>query len=420
MSKLYMLSNVLQGLAWMPFSFFILQLVLPADTAAVLTVLMVVLAFLASLICRFNIKAYLYKGISLAVSIIIGVTGSEIFIGRLIVTILCMVVFLSIWYGLKKDSDFSMQTAIFSLIINIIYGVINKVAEMSDSVRYGNAAICISVISAVIILIVRQVDDSRSFGKASMDISKTQRRNNRIFGGVLIFLLILIGTLGRVSEIYKFVFSLIGKVFKFLGMLLTPGATHAEEKQMQMQQFPGVKPTSSLFEQILKVVFDVLAIILIAAFTIYFLYTITKLLIKLIRNIARWLANREAAAVIVKENGLIDEKQSLYGKNVKKITNKLLNRARGLFIREVPYNKLPDGKAKIRRLFRNFIEKSTGIGVIVKKSSTADEISRDFSVAVPSEIEINNLMSKSYNDVRYGDIEPSPEDLEVLEEKFII
>ncbi len=418
MLKLFLLSNVLQGLAWMPFSFFIMQLVLPADTAFVLSVLIVVITFVASLVCSLNIKAYMYKIISLAVSIFIGVAGAETVLGRLIVTIMFMVAFMSIWYNLKKENDFSMQTAVFALIINVIYGVMNKVAEMSESVRYGNAAICISVISAVILLIVRQVDDSRSFGKATMDISRTQRNNNRIFGGVILLVLIIMGTLGRVSEIYKFVLGLIGKIFKFLGMLLSPGATHAEENQMQ--QFPGVKPTSSFFEQILKVVLDVLAIILIAVFTAYLLYTIAKLIIKLIRSIAGWLANREAAAIIINENGLIDEKQSLYGKNLKKITNGFLNRARGLFSREVPYNKLPDGKAKLRRLFRNFVDKSMGIGVNVKKSSTANEISRGASATVPSEKELNNLMSDNYNAVRYGDMEPSSEDLEILEEKFNI
>ncbi len=420
MSKLFLLSNVLQGLAWMPFNFFIMQLILPAKTAFILSVLIVVIAFLASLVCSLNIKAYLYNPVSLAVSIFIGVAGAETTIGRLIVIALCMAVFLSTWYGLKKDNDFSMQTAIFALIINIIYGVINKVADMSDSVRYGNVAICISVISAVILLIVRQVDDSRNFGKATMDISRTQRRNNRIFGGVMLIVLILMGTLGRISEIYKFVLSLIGRIFKFLGMLLIPGATQAEEKQMPMQQLSGAKASSGLFDQIIKVVLDVLATIVIVAFIFYLLYKITKLVIKLIRSIARWLANREAAAEIINENGLIDEKQSLYGKNMKKITDSLLNKARGLFSREVPYNKLPDGKAKIRRLFRNFVDKSIRIGVTVKKASTADEISRGASSAAPSETELNNLMSDSYNAVRYGDIEPSPGDLEILEQKLNI
>lgn len=418
MSKLFLPINVLQGLAWMPITYFIMQLILPANTSVVLSVTMVVLAFGATLICRFNIKAYMYNTISLGVSVLVGVVAAGTVLGRLIVTILCMAVFLGTWYGLKKENDLSMQTAILALIINIIYGVINKVADMSDSVRYGNAIICISVISVVLILILRQLDDSRRFGTASMDISRTQRKNNRIFGGVILLVLIIMGTFGRISEIYKFVFRLVGKIFEMLAMLLSPGKTQAEEKPMPGQQFPGVKESSSLFDEILRVVLDVFAVILIAAFTIYLFYTITKLVIKLIRNIAGWLSNREAAAVIVNENGLIDEKQSLYGKNIKKITHRFLDRARRLFSSEVPYNKLPDGKAKIRRLFRNFVYKSTGIGVNIKKSSTADEISRSASAAVPSETELNKLMSEIYNSVRYGDIEPSQGNLEILEEKF--
>lgn len=418
MSKLFLLTNVFQGLAWMPVNFFIMQLVLSASTAVVLSFLMVVLTFLASLLCQFNIKAYLYNTISLAVSIFIGVASGGTVIGRFIVTVLCMVALVITWYCLKEENDFSMQTAILTLIINIIYGVINRVADMSDSVRYGNAAICISVISSVVLLIVRQVDTSRSFGKTNMDISRTQRRNNRIFGGVMILVLILMGTLGRISEIYKFVLRLIGKTFILLGMLLSPGATQAEEKPMQQFQFPGVKASSGLFDEILKVVLDVLAVILIAGFTIYFVYGITKLIIKLVRSIARWLGNREASAVIISENGLIDEKQSLYGKNLKNITGRFLNRARNIFSREVPYNKLPDGKAKVRRLFRNFVNKSVRMGVPVKNSSTAEEISKGSSAAAPLDTEVNNLMAKSYNAARYGDMEPLPGELKVLEEKL--
>ncbi len=301
MSKLFLPINVLQGLAWMPITYFIMQLILPANTSVVLSVTMVVLAFGATLICRFNIKAYMYNTISLGVSVLVGVVAAGTVLGRLIVTILCMAVFLGTWYGLKKENDLSMQTAILALIINIIYGVINKVADMSDSVRYGNAIICISVISVVLILILRQLDDSRRFGTASMDISRTQRKNNRIFGGVILLVLIIMGTFGRISEIYKFVFRLVGKIFEMLAMLLSPGKTQAEEKPMPGQQFPGVKESSSLFDEILRVVLDVFAVILIAAFTIYLFYTITKLVIKLIRNIAGWLSNREAAAVIVNE-----------------------------------------------------------------------------------------------------------------------
>ncbi|WP_242855576.1 hypothetical protein [Ruminiclostridium josui] len=324
MSKMFLLSNVLQSLALIPLNFFIMQFVLPADNALILSVIIVVITFLSSWVCSLNIKAYLHNPVSLAVSIFIGVASTNTVLGRLIVTVMFMVVLISIRYSLKKENDLSMQTAVSALIINVICGVINNVGDMSDSVPYGNAAICISVISAVILLIVRQVDDSRSFGKAAMDISRTQRKNNRIFGGVILLVLIIMGTFGRVSEIYKFVLRLIGRIFQFLVMLLSPEATHSEENQIPAQQFQGAKASSSLFDEILKVILDIFAVILIAAFTVYILYTIAKLIIKLVRGIIRWLANRESAAIIVNENGLIDEKQSLYGKNIKKSPTDLL------------------------------------------------------------------------------------------------
>lgn len=418
MSKIFLLSNLLQGLTWTPVNFFIMQFVLPPETAAVLTGMTVVLSLLASLVCRLKIKAYLYNIISLSVSVLTAFVFAETAVGKVITAALCMFGFIRTWYGLKKGNDFAVQTALIALFVNIVYAFINRLSIMDEGTQIGNITILISVISSVIVLIVRQVDDSRSFGKASMDISNTQRRNNQIFGGMIILVLILMGAVGRVSEIYKFIFNIIGKVLQLFSKLFSPGVPapggNASNFPAQGQAAP-----EGLFDKIIRIVMDVMAVLLIAAFTVYFLYVITKLIIKLVRKIAKWLANREAVPVILNENGLVDEKQSLYGKNLKNIADRFLNRARNLFSREVPYSKLPDGKAKVRRLFRNFVNDSMKTGVSIRRSSTADEICRGASAAVPDDRDFNLLMSKNYNSVRYGDAEPMPEELKRLEEKLL-
>ncbi|HEX2927418.1 MAG TPA: hypothetical protein VHP38_14360 [Ruminiclostridium sp.] len=418
MSKVFVLSNLLQGLIWMPLYFFVMQFILPPDTAAALSGFMVVMAVLASLICRLKIKAYLYNIISLAVSVCTAFIFAGNAMGKVIVALLSITVFMRIWFGLRNRNDYAVQTALIALFMNIAYAVINRVSLMKDSVGYGNAAILISVISSVIVLIVRQVDDSRSFGKASMDISKTQRRNNQIFGGILILALVLMGTVGRVSELYKFIITLIGKIFGLFGKLLNSG--YPAPGQQQAPNFPAPEAASpGLFDKIMRIVLDVMAVALIAAFTLYLFYVIAKLIIKLVRKIAKWLGNKEKAPAILNENGLIDEKQSLYGRNIKNIADRFLSRARNLFGREVPYGRLPDGKAKVRRLFRYFISNSAKMGVSVKRSSTADEICAEASAVQPVETEFNELMAKTYNSVRYGDSEPVPDELKKLEDKLL-
>ncbi len=88
---------------------------------------------------------------------------------------------------------------------------------------------------------------------------------------------------------------------------------------------PQAKADSSLFAKIMQIVLDVLAI---AAFCGYLLYILAKLIIRLVRKIANWLRNREESPVILNENGLVDEKQSLYGKNLRKLADRFMNRAK--------------------------------------------------------------------------------------------
>ncbi len=101
------------------------------------------------------------------------------------------------------------------------------------------------------------------------------------------------------------------------------------------------------------------------------------------------------------------------------MVNKIRQRAQGLFIREIPYNKLPNGIAKMRRLFKHYKDKAQLAGVQTSKSSTSEEICTGVSDKLPETSEFNALMAKCYGAARYGETEPLPEELHILENKLI-
>jgi hypothetical protein len=421
MSGLLSLSNMLQCLVWMPVNFFAMQLVLPPYLALMLSGIMALLAFIFSVFCRHGIKAYVYKLVAAAVSVLMAVSFAGLGIGTVIIILLCMIVFMRVWSTMKSGKDLAIQAALLSLFLNVLFAFLNVAAIMHDAVQYGNAAIFVSTVSSVVVLIIKQMDESRSFGKNSMDISKTQRRNNQIFGGVFIIVLLLLGSVGHVSNVYKLVLGLLGKTISLImGLFTSSGEIQTAPPQTDKVLDRGVVGgNTSLFEKITQVLIYTIAAVAILAFIALVMYTVVKCLIKLIDIIKKWLGNREEISAIYRENGHIDEKQSLYGKNLKNMADRLRNAAKGFFDQEIPYNKLPDQKAKVRRLLKYFSESVKQKGVAVKISSTADEICREASNVSPGETEFNSLLSKCYNSVRYGDMSPLPHELQRLEEKIL-
>jgi len=143
------------------------------------------------------------------------------------------------------------------------------------------------------------------------------------------------------------------------------------------------------------------------------------MIFKLIRWIMNWLKNGEQTALRFSEDGHVDERQSLYNRNLKNMAKKLHDIATSLFDREIPYNKLPNDIAKIRRLFKIYKNNVQQAGVKISSSSTAQEICNNVSDKSPETKQFNNLLSKCYEAARYDEATPSPQELQQMENKLL-
>jgi sugar-specific transcriptional regulator TrmB len=228
---------------------------------------------------------------------------------------------------------------------------------------------------------------------------------------------VVISSIGQVSNIYNSILKAFAEFIKLLQYLFA--FLKLEDAKQQPSSAPdtvivnaGEEP-SILWIILEKIVYAIILVI-IAAILGYAIYALTKWFIKVIKRFLNWLKNKEQYTLRVYENGHVDEKESLYNKNLKRLAKKISKATKSLFEKEIPYNKLPDEKAKVRRLFKYFLN-----GVSINISSTAEEICSQASGISPETNEFNNLMSRNYNGARYGDLAPSRQDLEQLESKLL-
>ncbi len=413
---------ILEYLVFLPLSYTILQFVLPSHYALFISGVFCVVSFFASWLCKLSIKSYLYKLISFTVSVLIALATVKISFAAVPIIIICLLVFILVRIGMNPEKDNGMAVAYLGFLINIVIALINIALSATRTTTYSNVTILISTISSVILMILNQVNDSRKFGRNSMGISSSQKKNNRIFAGSIIFLLLVISSVGQVSNIYNWVLKAFAEFVKLLQYLFT--FLKVEDAKQQPSSAPdtvlvnaGEEP-SILWIILEKIVYAIILVIIVAILG-YAIYALTKWLIKVIMRFFNWLKNKEQYTLRVYENGHVDEKESLYNKNLKRMVKKISNTAKSLFEKEIPYNKLPDDKAKIRRLFKYFLNKSKQNGLSINVSSTAEEICSQTSGISPETMQFNNLMSTSYNAARYGDMAPSRQDLEQLESKLL-
>lgn len=421
MMKLITSSCMLEWLILMPVSFSVLRFILSPGPALLLSGLLCILSLAANLLCRCKLKGYQYKSISLVASVLLAFlfTGSRP--AALITAALFIVVFL--WEESCYDKkDTGVPVAILGLLFNIFFALLNTLPVSKNWSACGNAAIFVSIVTSVILLIVKQVDDSRRFGNKFMGISTTQRKNNILFGGMTIVLVIALGAVGQVSVLYTMVLNLFLKLFWIVSSIftLTPvenAQLPAETTQSWMETLPAEEP--SLFTMIVNAVLYAMGAALVLALAGLGVYLLSKFVVRLVKSLIHWLNHEQERTLRIYESGHVDEKESLYTRNLKKLVGKLEDTARHLLNRAQPYEKLPDKKAKIRRLFKYYTINVQKAGVKTTTSSTASEICRKASDIQPQEDPFHRMMKDCYNAARYGDLEPSEKNLNQLESKLL-
>jgi hypothetical protein len=321
---------------------------------------------------------------------------------------------------MNLGTDIAIQISVVALFFNIALALVTLYSNKIISLNYSNLAILISTISAVILLILKQSDDSRKFGKNNMRIGNTQRKNNQIFAVLAVLILLGVSAIGQVSNIYRLVISGIKWLLKLYGSILKFVPQQGEQVQEAPSKLEAVKAVDpSTFEKIIQIIKDVLAIAIVVALIGLFIYFFAKAIINLVRSVINWFRKGEHKVQRYYENGHVDEKQSLYNKNLSNMARKLRQIVGDLFDKEPAYNKLPNNIAKIRRLFKYYKCKAQQSGVPMSKSSTAEEICQGVSEKAPETKQFNIFLSKCYAAARYGEVAPSSQEMHELESKLL-
>lgn len=421
MSILFLLTSLLGCLAFVPMSFTVFQLFITSGNAFLLSLGLCIVTTAACLLCHLKIKLYIYRIISAVASISFAyIISGNVDLFMVIIAAICIFIFTRVKKEMNTFKSMAVQMAAAALLFNIPLSFIATKGIADISAKYSDIAVLISAISSIVLLIIKQIDDSRRFGKKDMRIGGTQRRNNRIFTIAALAILFSISAIGQVQNIYKLIINIIALIIKKFGQIFQmiksgeiPGASQPN-MPIEMEQ---TEP--SLLQRIIHIIIVVLVIAITIALIVFIIYSIVRALLAMVKKIINWFRNGELAVQRYYEDGHIDEKQSLYNKNLNNMINKIRKRAEGLFIREIPYNKLPNGIAKTRRLFKHYKDKAQLAGVQLSKSSTSEEICRGLSQKLPETSEFSALMAKCYGVARYGEAEPLPEELQMLENKLI-
>lgn len=421
MFGIFSITAILEILVLLPEFYILLQFFMPPAMAFMVSCLANIVTLTAILICRFKPGPFVYKAITLVLSVLAALFAVGVSPAALFTAIICMFIFSRVKINITTGRDIAIQLATATMISNILLALIFFYTNSSDMAFFGYTAICISTVTAIIILIMKQVDDSRRFGKNSMGISSTQRKNNQVFAGIILAVLLLVGSFGQVTTIYKSVLGLIGRFFALLAGLLTGGDKDMQVPEQQMQDFIFNQEAKdpSLFDKIIYILVNIIGTLLVIGFIVFCIYHVLKLLIRLFIKLIKWFGSGEHTIEMVTENGHTDEKESLLDRNLKNLAARFQNLAAGIFKREVPYDKLPDDTAKVRRLMKYFISRIRKSGVKVTNASTAQEICREAGGISPVPEQFNALLAECYDKARYDNTAPSKEQLRQLEEKLL-
>ena len=421
MFGIFTITALLEVLMVTPCLYILLQLVMPQSVAFILSFVLNLVVLTAVFICKFKPGPFIYKLITVILSALIAFLTAGLSLGGFIILVVCIIIFSRIRTDLATGRDIAVQLATAAIIINIPLAILFYYTGLASIAFYGNITLCISTVASIIVLVMKQVDDSRRFGKNSMDVSSTQRKNNQVFAGVILVLLLLLGSFGQITSIYRFVLSLIGRFLGLIASLLSPKDSASPAPQAQMQELfeaAGVEDPS-LLDKIFTVIIYAIGALILIAFTVMVIYSVFRFLVKMVLRLIEWLKSGEERVDTISENGHTDEKESLLNRNLKNMADRFRNMASGIFNREVPYDKLPDDISKVRRLLKYFISKARANGVKVTASSTAREICRDAGGISLGTEQLNALLADCYEKARYDNTAPVPEQLGQLEKELL-
>ncbi len=297
MSVLFLLTNLLGCLAFVPMSFTVFQLFITSANAFLLSLGLCIVTTIACLLCHLKIKPFIYRIISAVSAIIFGyIISGNVDLFMVIIAAICIYIFTRVKKEMNTFKSMAVQMAAAAFLFNIPLSFIATKGIVDISAKYSNIAVLISTISTVVLLIIKQIDDSRRFGSKDMRIGGTQRRNNKIFAIAALVILFSISAIGQVQSIYKLIINIIAWIIKKFGKIfeiVKRGELSGTSQSKMPIEMELTEP--SLIQQIIQVIIQVLIFAITIAFIGLLIYSIIKTLLatvkKIYKLVQKWRTN---------------------------------------------------------------------------------------------------------------------------------
>jgi hypothetical protein len=258
--------------------------------------------------------------------------------------------------------------------------------------------------------------------KAASSLSKSVRGMNRLWVSAILVLIALIAFWGQLKDSLWW---LIRSVIALL-LRLSPDGKPQESSPASTAAPSGFPPLEeqgnpSLLALLFNKVVILLAYALIAVVVIGLFYLIITRFLPMITRAVRRLLGKIGSGVIVTEaDGYVDEEESLLvWKDQPSLWRKgLLKRFSRTRDGELKWTQLLSNKDRIRFIYRNLIGKAIRDGYKYNRAATPLETEREVmrQQGYTESAQPNSVMAQVYNQARYGDKDPSDDEIrKVLE-----
>ncbi|MHB1484030.1 MAG: hypothetical protein ACYCYI_05145 [Saccharofermentanales bacterium] len=409
MPSLYM---ILEQIALSPIFVIIAAYIVPADDSVLFLISLPAIAIFSML------YDYFPKLVVLIPCIVISFVASLYFlpaieIGRTLPLILIwlfkggLILFTVYIYTIFRSLSFHQarnETAnlppLLMIIVNLLIGLACKLTNSFSDIRiYLYVSVILSMVAAVIILILSQIDRSLWYGSNVMKMPRIQKRNNFILGTIIIAILLLFsGAYSSLFENIKLIAMKVNHDNPIVDVIIPAGIWPSKIGQAQ-------GPSTIMF-----IIRDIIAILSIIAVSFLLIRLIIILIYRFLIFI-RTLFVDVKVRIYVNEIGFTDTvDNTLFSSILKRRRNNKEKRK---------WDKLNDDFARIRFIFKEYIIQAENAGIHTTESQTPRETCDFIREQAGSNFPLPGKLAEYYDSARYGNIKPYHDEIMKLKNDLL-
>lgn len=337
---------------------------------------------------------------------------------------------INLWHGVRMTenenpgsffSSFLLLGFLLYPLVAFVFSRSTRFAGLVPLLGYTGTA---GILLALILINRQQIRDAGTVLERRLHLPSSLMKRNSVYLAVFAFLVVAGAAwefFGRmVAGLFSLVGRIIGAIIAFLGSLYqpeepVPDAGPGEAAAPDM--LPPPEPTPRWLE-ILEQILIVLVAVALGALLLWGMYRILRKLMPVLKKAAvfltKWLRkvflgdDRQMG----EDPGYVDEVESLLKQNETTWTAAqrwLMER----LAHEPAYGRLKTDKERIRWLYRNALRRELRHGQVFEPGDTPAEILRSMQQNRRKNQRLDAETAASlYGQVRYGDRDPLPEDVE--------